>query len=335
MSEVHGGVEDYSDISGDMVTKYLETYAEKLRLPERCRFNPQVVRIERDADLGPWKLITRSSTNPNAELEELRRTKLIVSTGHECVPNFPSDLDTRKFTGTVFHAKEIGKRHDEIIKDENIKNITVVGGNKSAFEIAANMGLAGKRVNWLIREDGGGAGMMIVDRPDGKKHGMKGMTARAVSSLSTSFYAPDKWITRFLYGGKNWFGRWFSVWFWKMAFKKDLEKFSKPGLEAIKPMSDRCVHPYSRAMRTLLLSLFGLTSGYCSFFQISTGLASWHAQNNDEAVFKLIEEGQVIKASRATITSMDGHNLQLSTGQTIPADAVIFATGWKHPTHSS
>jgi len=39
---------------------------------------------------------------------------------------------------------------------------------------------------------------------------MKGMTARAVSSLSTSFYAPDKLITQFLYGGKNWFGKWFT-----------------------------------------------------------------------------------------------------------------------------
>jgi len=29
MSEVHGGIEDNSDISGDMVTKYLEIYAGK------------------------------------------------------------------------------------------------------------------------------------------------------------------------------------------------------------------------------------------------------------------------------------------------------------------
>lgn len=114
-----------------------------------------MIRIERDADLGSWELITRTSTNLNTELKELRFTKLIVLNDRECVPDLPSRLDTNKFTGTVFHAKEIGKRHDGIIKDGNIKNITVVGANKSAFEIAANMGLAGKKVNWLIREGGG------------------------------------------------------------------------------------------------------------------------------------------------------------------------------------
>jgi len=122
-SKVHGGIEDNSDISGDMVTKYLEIYAGKFQLRELCRFNPLVIGIERDADLGPWKLITRTSTNPDTELKELRCTKLIILTDHECVPDLLSHLDTKKFTGTVFHAKEIGKRHDRIIKDGNIKNI--------------------------------------------------------------------------------------------------------------------------------------------------------------------------------------------------------------------
>ena len=41
MSEVHGGIEEYSDISGDMVTKYLEKYADKFDLLSRCKFNTQ------------------------------------------------------------------------------------------------------------------------------------------------------------------------------------------------------------------------------------------------------------------------------------------------------
>jgi dimethylaniline monooxygenase (N-oxide forming) len=239
MSELFGGLEDYSDIQGNMATKYLETYAEKHDLLKRCRFNTHVVRIEREPEYGPWKIITRPSNNPEAEVEELTCTKLIVSTGHETVENFPPGLDLKKFTGTVFHSKEVGKRHDEIVADENLKTVTVVGGNKSAFEIAANFGLAGKKVNWLIREDGQGPGMMICDRSNGKDHDLKGVTARAVSALAPSPFNPQRWITRFLYGGKYWFGRWFEVWFWKVAFKKHLELYKRPNLDKIKPLSER------------------------------------------------------------------------------------------------
>lgn len=239
MSELFGGLDDYSDISGDMVTKYLETYAEKHDLLKRCQFKTHVMRIEREPDLGLWKIITRPTNDLEAKPEVLRCTKLIVSTGHETVPNFPSDLDLGKYTGTVFHSKEYGKHHDEMVKDESIKSVTVVGGNKSAFEIAANFGLAGKKVNWLIREDGQGPGMMICDRSNGKDHDLKGVTARAVGALVPSLFNSQTWITRFLYGGKNWFGRWFSVWFWKMAFKSHLKLYERPNLDKIKPLSDR------------------------------------------------------------------------------------------------
>ncbi|PMD38815.1 FAD/NAD(P)-binding domain-containing protein [Hyaloscypha variabilis F] len=146
MSEVAGGLEDYSDIPGDLVTKYIETYAEKKDLLKLCQFNTHVVSIERKPDLGPWRIITRPADNPDGSVEGFQCTKLIVATGHKTVPNMPSDLDLTSFSGTVFHAKELGKRHDEIANDESIKSVTVVGGNKSAFEIAANFGLARKKV---------------------------------------------------------------------------------------------------------------------------------------------------------------------------------------------
>jgi cation diffusion facilitator CzcD-associated flavoprotein CzcO len=72
---------------------------------KRSRLNTHGVRIERQSDLGPWRIITRPTNNPDARVEALRCNKLIVSTGHETVPNFPSDLDLSKFTGTVFRSK--------------------------------------------------------------------------------------------------------------------------------------------------------------------------------------------------------------------------------------
>jgi dimethylaniline monooxygenase (N-oxide forming) len=68
-----------------------------------------------------------------------------------------------------------------------------------------------------------------------------------------------------------------------------------------------------------------------SLFWINAGGASWHAKNNDEGAFKLIEEGDGIKISHTHISSMNGRTLHLANNEAIAADAVIFATGWKHP----
>jgi len=81
--------------------------------------------------------------------------------------------------------------------------------------------------------------MMIYDRSNGKDHDLKGATARVVSALTPSLYNPQRWITRFLYDETNWFGRWFEVAFWKIAFKKHLELYKKPNLDKMKQLSDR------------------------------------------------------------------------------------------------
>jgi cation diffusion facilitator CzcD-associated flavoprotein CzcO len=72
---------------------------------KRCRFNACVVGIERESELGPWRIIVRPTDDPDAGVGALRCDKLVVSAGHETLPNFPSDLDLSKFTGSVFHSK--------------------------------------------------------------------------------------------------------------------------------------------------------------------------------------------------------------------------------------
>lgn len=66
-------------------------------------------------------------------------------------------------------------------------------------------------------------------------------------------------------------------------------------------------------------------------FWVSAGLSEWHVNNNDEAAFKLIEKSDTIKISRTHITSLEARRLHLANGKTINADALVFATGWKHP----
>jgi dimethylaniline monooxygenase (N-oxide forming) len=246
------GIKEYSDITGENIAEYLEIYAKRSGVLERCHFNTEVQRIVRE-DNGQWVIHSRPTGYTNAEVGELRCDKLIMATGHTSKPKMPNGLDMTQYTGKVFHVKELGQQYQNLISDTNFKSITVVGGNKSAFELAGLFALEGKKVNWLIREDGCGPGFLLKDRPDGKKHMMEGMTARAPSFIAPTYSQPDRWITRFLYGDTNWFGRWFSRWVWKMALKRELDKFAdaSPNRQALKPLSNRYI-TFQTALNSVL-----------------------------------------------------------------------------------
>lgn len=234
------GVPESSDITGEMMADYLEIYAKRFGVLERCRLGTEVIKVEREAGDGSWVVTVRpTGAGGKTYGEGLKCEKLIMATGHTSMPKLPSNIDTSHYTGKTFHAKEIGKRYYDLLKDEDVNTITVVGGNKSSFEFAGMFALEGKKVNWLIREEGAGPGMMMKDRPDGKKHTMEGKTMRAPSALAPTFSHPQRWITRFLYGGKHWLCNLFLNWFFKVIIKADLERYNTPNRKLIKPLSDR------------------------------------------------------------------------------------------------
>jgi len=234
------GVEDWSDISGEMIVEYLEKYAAMFGITEHCKFNTRVQRVDRDKD-GQWQVFVQPVDRPSAETQEFRCDKLIMAAGFTSTPRLPKNLNTHAYTGTVFHAKEIAQRRSELLEDPAVQNITVVGGARSTWEIAGMFAREGKKVNWLIREDGAGPATMARMRPDGKNHMLQGKNVRAVSALMPTPYFPERWISRFLFGDKNWFGRWFNENFWKLPLKAELALMEKPNRKVLKPVSDRYV----------------------------------------------------------------------------------------------
>jgi hypothetical protein len=45
-------------------------------------------------------------------------------------------------------------------------------------------------------------------------------------------------------------------------------------------------------------------------------------------LFDIIDNGKLVKVSRAPIDSINSYSVQFSDGSTVEPDAVIFATGW-------
>jgi dimethylaniline monooxygenase (N-oxide forming) len=52
--------------------------------------------------------------------------------------------------------------------------------------------------------------------------------------------------------------------------------------------------------------------------------------HGNEKFIKNLHSGELIEVHRATIKTMSGSSITLSNGETIPADAIVFATGWNY-----
>ena len=113
--------------------------------------------IERDGT--EWKVLARQTINgwtadKKAPLQTLTCDKLIMATGITSRPFKPA-FDLSSFDGFEFHAVELGQRQAELTAN-SVNHVTVIGGHKSALEVVGTCAQAGKKVEWLMRADGGG-----------------------------------------------------------------------------------------------------------------------------------------------------------------------------------
>lgn len=83
-----------------------------------------------------------------------RAPKLIDATGLTSVPNIPSIPGQADFRGLAIHHKEFGRSN--LLTKPEIQNVAVIGGSKSAADVAYAAAKAGKTVSWIIRKSGSG-----------------------------------------------------------------------------------------------------------------------------------------------------------------------------------
>jgi dimethylaniline monooxygenase (N-oxide forming) len=202
------------------------------------------LKIEREGT--GWKVLIRPTINSwtadrNAPLETLTCDKLIFATGITSQPVVPP-FNLSSFDGFSFHSVEMGRRHTELTAD-SVNHVTIVGGHKSALEAVGTCAQAGKKVEWLIRVDGGGPTWMMPSKnPDGSSLA-KMSTIRALTMLSSSIYQHGGWLNRFLHSGRWWLGTWLMTLFWSYMTKMmQGDKYSKSeNGRRLKPQPDRYV----------------------------------------------------------------------------------------------
>lgn len=225
------GMDKWADIPGESMHEYLKRYAEKFDLIRRCMFNLRVARVERDPQ-GGWSVETISMVNVHGDNVSAGDAAswycdaLIVATGLTSKPVFP-DIDTSTFDGLVLHSKDLHKRHNDLVSD-NIQSVIVVGGNKSSVEAVNICASAGKEVNWLIREDGAGPGMLLNAKLASGRSGQEVPLRRVSTFNNPTIFRHRGWWDYYVLSGKNSLGTRLFNWFWtKVAYMSFGNRYEK------------------------------------------------------------------------------------------------------------
>lgn len=141
------GLQPFDHIPGAVLNRYLTDFAKHYGIYERLQFRTTVNLVE-ESESG-WNLTV--STPDKQRI--IYASKLILATGLTSTPNIPDYKDADKFGKPFFHAKDFCMRAEEV---KGSKNAVVVGGAKSAYDVAYAMVEGGSTVDLIIRPDSTG-----------------------------------------------------------------------------------------------------------------------------------------------------------------------------------
>ncbi|KAG4427894.1 hypothetical protein IFR05_016625 [Cadophora sp. M221] len=301
--DVQLGLDKWADLPAAKVHEYLDKYVDKFNLRSRCKLNTKCTRIGRgDSSVNPriWTVDFETKNAARGTMKSsIQCDKLIIATGIDSTPNLPSDIDWSTFEGPVIHSKDIGTRHVQLTSNE-IKRVTVVGGNKSAVDAVNLCAMAGKEVDWVIRKEGYGPGALLEARTLCIHAGaFKNMRASAV--MLPNIFATSGFWYWFFHSGKSKLGTKILNWL-------------------LSQISDSAMREYERNENTRMIS-----PDMKDLFWSNSGISVFH----DNALLDMVADGSLIHVHRASVSKLSKGHVHLSDGQILSCDATVFATGWK------
>lgn len=190
-------------VSGDMICRYLEKFAEDNSLKRHIRFNSWVSNVERGPAGCGWVL--------NVNGRRVEAAKLVCATGVTTQinpPDFRISDDSIPVKHVVNLAKEVTGFKDAT---NDLEHFVLVGAAKSAYDAAYLLCSLGKKVTWLIREDGSGPMPIMPDKTLGQNT-ITMSTSRLMSNLSPSLMTTDSLVGAFFH--RTWVGRWLTKSAW-------------------------------------------------------------------------------------------------------------------------
>ncbi|UJR24578.1 hypothetical protein I4U23_005953 [Adineta vaga] len=150
-SDLYDG-EEYA--SWEHVYEYLCEYADKFNLKSHIRLYSRVISISKINLHNPdesWcikieSISKNSSSSSSSSIEIFNFDFVVVASGLFSQYRMPNFRGQEKFLGSIVHSNEI-KTRDQLIN----KNILVIGGGKSAIDMAINVATVSNRCDMIFR----------------------------------------------------------------------------------------------------------------------------------------------------------------------------------------
>lgn len=136
---------------------------------------------------------------------QIDTSKLIDATGMTSQPQIPTLPGFSEYKGKALHHKSFGQEESALLSDPSVQNICILGGAKSAADVAYSIAKATKNkktVHWIIREDGNGPAAFFGVQPVDPRY----------ANSNEGFY--NRYLAGYL---PNYFGRW-TLWKWLLQW---------------------------------------------------------------------------------------------------------------------
>lgn len=302
MTEDIYGVKKGGHIPGATLHRYLTDFAKQYGVLERMQFHSKVGNVEAlrttSSDITGWRL---SVTGPDNVERTMVTVKLILATGLTSTPNMPQYSGAETFERPLFHAKDFCRRAPEL---KGVGKAVVVGGAKSAYDVAYALVQDGTAVDLVIRPNGHGPVWIAPPFVTPLKRRLD--TIFNIRALT--WFSPCPWgaegghggVRNLLHGTR--LGRFLVDCFWKVLQGDVLDAIrydSHPELAKMKPWN--------------------------SAFWIGSGLS---ILNYDTSLFDLVKEGK-IRVHIDNIERLEPGKVVLSSGEILEADGMVCSTGWQ------
>ena len=293
------GVGAGEHIPGAVVHNYLTSYAKKFGVFSRARFNTKVESVAQ-GEKGGWEL--RLTNVLDGKPANIKTERLVVATGLTTEPNMPVLRGADVFDAPILHAVDFAQ-HSELTK--TAKKVVVLGGAKSAWDVAYAFASTGAEVDMVVRQSGKGPVWMAPAYVTPFKRLLEGLvTTRFITWMSPCIWGDEDGYGRirsFLHQTR--FGRWIVDKFW-WVLENDVVQLngydSHPDLKTIKP--------------------------WYSAFYVGNGLSIFNYPTDP---LDMVRQGK-IRTHVGDVDSLSPGSVNLSSGETIKTDALLCATGWRH-----
>ena len=177
------------------VTQYLEQYVDShvyngSPLRSRIRLNAEVLTVEK---IGSGWVLQVDGAVP----QSFRCNRLAVASGLTSSPNMPNFPRSHDWMAPILHHRDFGVHSKAILAASSFyKNITVLGGGKSAADMVYASVKAGKNVKWIVRKSGEGSGIFMNPAATGRyrNNAEAGATQNATLLNPSGFRPMPEWV---------------------------------------------------------------------------------------------------------------------------------------------